>query len=178
MILADNLPQPVREQDTAADFHQFLKALFDDAFPDKSELPIHLATASHGGYFQHIMESRRHNPDNAFWGDIQSLILIDAVIDFTAMAVGGYEKVCKDRESVGLLNDSACDSMKRHMPEQLRLDRVCQDVYHGEECRESYDYGQKYIHAAMNELVEQQKITLGNSKSRPNRDGWKNVTYS
>lgn len=97
--LADDLPLPVREQDTAEDFHQFLKTFFDDIFPNKSELPNHLATSSYGGhygpvYFQHVMESRGHDPDNAFWGNIQSLIPIDAVIDFTSMAVGGYEMVC------------------------------------------------------------------------------------
>lgn len=32
-------------------------------------------------------------------------------------AMGGYEMVCKDGESVGLLNETACGSMQRHMPE-------------------------------------------------------------
>lgn len=101
----------------------------------------------------------------AFWGDTQSLILIDSVIDFTGLTVGSYNMVCKDRERVGLLNATACEDMAHHLPEQLRLGRSCQLAYHGEECRASYDYGQNYIHALMNNLVNAGKINLANSKS-------------
>lgn len=167
--LADDLPLPVSEQDTAQDFQQFLSTFFTDVFPEKKHLPMHLATASYGGhygpvYLHHILESRRYGSSFAFWGDIQSLILIDAVIDFTGIAVGSYNMLCKDRERVGLLNATACASIARHMPEQLRLGRSCQLAYHGEECRASYDYGQKYIHAPMNDLVNAGKINLANSK--------------
>lgn len=166
--LADGLPLPVSEQETAQDFQQFLKSFFTDVFPEKALMPIHIATASYGGhygpvYLQHIIESRRYDSRFAFWGDIQSLILIDCVIDFTALALGAYRMVCKDREKTGLINATACQDMARHIPEQLKLGRSCQLAYHGEECRLSYEYGQKFIHAPMNDLVNAGKINLGNS---------------
>ena len=78
---------PIRDSDGAADFQAFLTIFFGKVFPEKAHLPIHIAAESYGGhygpvYLDHILESRRHEAKAAFWGNITSLILVSAVIDF------------------------------------------------------------------------------------------------
>jgi cathepsin A (carboxypeptidase C) len=151
--LAKGQPVPSREQHTAIDFQKFLNIFFTDVFPEKRNLPIHIATESYGGhygpvYLHHILESRRYDSKLAFWGNIESLILIDAVIDWTGTFVGVYKLLCEHREKVGLLNATACESIAQNLPEQQRLGRSCQLAYVGEECRAAYNRGVDVIHAA------------------------------
>lgn len=167
--LMDGLPIPASEYETASDFEKFLTVFFSDIFPEKQHLPIHIAAESYGGsygpvYIQHILKSRRKNPDTAFWGKIKSLVLVNAGLDFTGLYVGVWDTVCKHREQVGLFNASACDSIADHLPEQKRLGRICQSTYDNEACRAAYEYGQKYTFAAMWDLVAAGKIYMGNLK--------------
>jgi cathepsin A (carboxypeptidase C) len=167
--LMDGLPLPTSEYDTAPDFEKFLNIFFTDVFPEKWHLPIHIAAESYGGhygpvYIQHILKSRRDNPDTAFWGKIKSLVLINAGVDFTGLYVGVWDTVCKNREQVGWFNASACDAVADHLSEQKRLGRICQASYDNEACRAAYDFGQKYMFAAMWDLVAAGKVYMGNLK--------------
>lgn len=169
--LADGLPLPVREEDTAQDFQQFLNIFFSNVFPSKRHLPIHIATESYGGhygpvYLYHILQSRQYDSKTAFWGRIDSLILVSALIDFTGTFVGTYELLCDDREKKGILNATACEDIARNLPEQERLGRSCQLAYTaGEECTAAHKHGDSIIHAAYKELVQAGKRHPANSKS-------------
>lgn len=169
--LADGLPLPVREEDTAQDFQQFLNTFFLDIFPQKKNLPIHIASESYGGHFgpvylHHILQSRRYKSRNAFWGNITSLILVNAVIDFTGTFVGVYELLCDDREKKGILNATACEAIAQNLPEQQRLGQSCQLAYKAsEECTAAHRHGDTIIHGAYKDLVKAGERHPMNSKS-------------
>lgn len=164
--LADGAPLPTNDQEAAKDFQRFLQLFFADAFPEKQHLPIHIKTASYGGhygpvYLDHILESRRNGSDTAFRGDIRSLILHDAQIDWTATFVGTYPILCENEETAGLLNATACEYMAANMPEQKRLGHECQVAYNGgRECKAAYTYGVDVIQAPYTDL----RLDLGDCK--------------
>ncbi|PHH90974.1 hypothetical protein CDD83_2044 [Cordyceps sp. RAO-2017] len=157
--LADGLPLAAREEDTAEDFQQFLNVFFTDVFPEKKHLPIHIAAESYGGhygpvYLHHILESRRYRSETAFWGRFESLILVDAVIDFTGPFYGMYELFCDHREEKGILNATACQQIALHIPELQRLGDSCQLAYkESAECNALWDYGDRYINAAYKDEI-------------------------
>ena len=146
----DGGPLPNTEQETAKDFQRFLNVFFEQAFPEKQHLPIHISTGSYGGhygpvYLHHILQSRRNSPDKAFWGKIETLILPDAVIDWTGPFLGVYPLLCVDAEERGPLNATACKSIANSLTEQQRLGHECEAVYLGQECQAAYDHGTKFI---------------------------------
>lgn len=169
--LAKGLPLPKSEHDTAPDFESFLVTFFNDIFPEKKHLPLHIAMESYGGhyipmYMDHILDSRRHRPHTAFWGHIKSLILVDALFDWVGAYMGVWDTVCRHREQVGWFNASTCASVLDHMPEQRRLGAKCTSTYDPDDCQESYEYGQKYMYAPMWDLVAAGKIYMGNIKKK------------
>lgn len=148
--LAPGLPLPNTEQETAKDFQRFLNIFFKQAFPEKKHLPIHIYTGSYGGhygpvYLHHILESRRKGSDEAFLGNIESLILSDAVTDWTGTFLGVYPLLCENPQS-SILNATACESIKAILAEQERLGAQCRETYDLERCKEAFDHGAKYIH--------------------------------
>lgn len=148
--LAPGLPLPNTEQETAKGFQRFLNLFFDQVFPKKQHLPIHICTGSYGGhygpvYLHHILESRRKGSEDAFRGNIESLILPDAVTDWTGLFVGVHPLLCENSEYT-ILNKTVCESIKRIVPEQKRLGGECRVAYTFEKCKEAYDHGAKYIH--------------------------------
>ncbi|KJZ72724.1 hypothetical protein HIM_07916 [Hirsutella minnesotensis 3608] len=159
--LADGMPLAEREEDTAEDFQQFLNIFFGDIFPSKKHLPIHVAAESYGGhygpvYLHHILESRRYRSKTAFWGRFASLILVDAVIDFTGPFFGMYELFCDNEreEKKNILNSTACESIARHLPELQRLGDSCRVANReSAECNAVWDYGLRYIHAPYKEEI-------------------------
>lgn len=162
----DGAPLPVTEQETAKDFQRFLNVFFKHAFPDKQHLPIHISTGSYGGhygpvYLHHILESRRNQSSEAFWGNIETLILPDAVIDWTGCFMGVHTLLCEDDVEDNLrLNATACQSIASSMAEQERLGRECDAVHLGEECKVAYDRGTEFIFGPYMD----QRRDLANSK--------------
>ena len=157
--LADGLPLAAREEDTMDDFQRFLDVFFADVFPDMRHLPIHIAAESYGGhygpvYLHHILQSRRYDSRHAFHGNITSLILVDAVIEFTGPFVGMYEFFCEDDATKGIINATACDGIAKHLPELQRLGDSCRRAYtEGPECTAGWEYADKYINAAYKDEV-------------------------
>ncbi|KAJ3474813.1 hypothetical protein NLG97_g9684 [Lecanicillium saksenae] len=124
---------PGGDMDGAEDFQEFLNIFFRDVFPSKAHLPIHIAAESYGGhygptYVHHILESRRYDAPTAFWGNITSMVLIDAVIDFAGPNAGSYKLFCKDKRAEGILTEEQCEIMLASMPEQARLARQCEQT--------------------------------------------------
>ena len=102
-------PLPKTGQETAKDFQRFVNVFFKHIFPGKRHLPIHISTGSCGGqygpvYLHHILQLRRNGTDEAFWGNIKTLILPDAVIDWTGPFIGIYPLLCENVDERGRLN--------------------------------------------------------------------------
>ena len=111
--------------EAAIDFQTLLNTFFHRIFPNYSDHPIHIAGESFGGHYvptytYHILKSREFNSRDAFWGNITSLILVDALIDGTAPSLGEYELLCKGT-SGPLLNAIACAEIAKHVHEYQKL---------------------------------------------------------
>lgn len=166
---AEGVPPPAGDMDGAEDFQQFLNIFFDKVFPEKKKLPLHIAAESYGGhygpvYVDHILNSRRWNSKNAFWGKIASMILVDAVLDFSGLSVGVYELLCEDVEKTNILNHTSCEKIAHNLPELQRLGVSCDLTYDGRECMASAAYMDGFIHKYYVELVEAGKHHMYNSK--------------
>lgn len=149
---------PSQDMDGAEDFQQFLNIFFHDVFPDKAALPIHVAAESYGGhyastYVHHIVESRLYDSKRAFWGNITSMILVDALVDYAATAVGVYELLCKDVADTGILNATECAGIASSLPELKRLARNCEVAYTGPECFAMQRFADLKIHKYYNDKI-------------------------
>jgi cathepsin A (carboxypeptidase C) len=141
---------PTSDSDGAADFQAFLNIFFDKVFPDKAHLPIHIAAESYGGhygpvYLDHILESRRHDAKAAFWGNITSLILIDAVIDFAGPTVRHWDKMCNDYRSEGILNETECEALLLATRKAEELGRICEQTNDNAACLNLLNYAEEHI---------------------------------
>jgi cathepsin A (carboxypeptidase C) len=149
---AESAQIPGQDIDGAYDFQAFLNILFRDVFPERAHLPIHIAAESYGGhyapvYLNYILESRKFNSRDAFWGNISSLILVDAVIDFTSPAVGVYEFLCKGYGHHGkIMNDTTCEALRLSVPKTFELGRNCDASNNGFECWGMMTYTEEVIH--------------------------------
>lgn len=156
--LADGAPMPNNDQESAVDFQRFLKLFFEEAFPEKLHLPLHIKTGSYGGHYgpvflHHILQSRRNGSHSAFWGNIKSLSLQDPQIDWTPTFIGTYPFLCENDETASLLNATACEFMAANMTEQKRLGHECQVAYDsGSECKAAYEFGTDVIQAPYTDL--------------------------
>lgn len=177
---AEGAPMPSFDFDGAHDFQAFLKIFFQDVFPDRAHLPIHIAAESYGGhyapvYVNHILNARSFNSPDAFWGNISSLILVDAVIDFAAPAVGVYEFLCKGFGKHGkLMNDTTCEALRLGVPRMFELGRNCDAGYDGYECTGMLTYSEEVIHPYYYEEVMAGKRNPFNGelgKRSPLQDG-------
>ena len=167
--LAEEAPIPNDEHDTAQDFQQFLNIFFKDVFPERKNATIHIAAESYGGhygpvYVRHILESRRYDAKTAFWGNIESMILVDALLQWAAPAIGSYKLLCQDVDKIGVLNQSQCDYMATQMPEMHRLGRICDLADDAMACLAESAYCMDHVMRPYLDLVEAGKAHMYNSK--------------
>jgi cathepsin A (carboxypeptidase C) len=169
---AKGSPVPAFDYGGAQDFQTFLNIFFQDVFPDRARLPIHIAAESYGGhygpvYLNHILDSRRLNSRDAFWGNITSLILVDAVVDFTGPAVGVYEFLCKGFGNHDkLMNDTVCDAIGLGVPKLFELGRNCDASSDGHECWGMLTYAEEIVHPYYYAEVQAGKRNPFNGRSR------------
>ena len=165
--LREGSSEPTNEEDTAKDFLSFLEIFFGDVFPNNKNRRIHIAAESYGGhygpvYIQHVLQSQ-HQASVPFEGRIESLILINSVLDWTANFLGVYDFLCQERERVGLLNATACEYISSSMPEQEVLGRKCRLSYGGRECRAAFDHGMATIGAPFLDVAKADNRYMANS---------------
>ena len=165
-------PTPKLDFEGAVDFQVFLNIFFGDIFPDRARLPIHFAAESYGGhygptYVDHILKSRAYDSKHAFWGNITSLILVDAVIDFVAPKIGVYELLCSDFRGGNIISTEDCDSIRLALPECEKLGRSCEASYDGYECLAMIRYCEEHIDGPYFKEVEKGKRNPYNSEYNP-----------
>ncbi|KAJ2895780.1 hypothetical protein MKZ38_006173 [Zalerion maritima] len=124
----------------APDFQQFLLVLFRDIFPSLADHPIHIAGEPYGGHYvpvytHHILRSRKYNSAVAFRGNIESIILVNAMIDEAAPSIGEYDLLCAG-QNPGILNSTACDAIEKYLPECRKLTNFCYVTDGKEVCAE------------------------------------------
>jgi len=168
--LAEGAPMPAGDLDGASDFQAFLNVFFGQIFPDKANLPIHIATESYGGhygpvYLKYILDSRAYDSKSAFWGNITSLILVNGMLDWTGSAVGTYELLCSDFRGRDIINATACDKIRYATPEVERLGQLCELSQDGHECLALHTYFMEHIDVYYRELIDSGEKSPFNSEA-------------
>ncbi|KAH8590567.1 Alpha/Beta hydrolase protein [Bisporella sp. PMI_857] len=140
---------PDNLQEAAQDFNKFLAVFFTDVFPQFSHLPFHIAGESFGGtyvpgFVDYISKRQQLGVPDVFQTPIQSIVLVDAVIDtIQSGSLGTYDHMCnfdskgKNRLRLGF-NETACRAVEKAVPECERLDHLCKSTYDKEVCAAAY----------------------------------------
>lgn len=125
----------------------FLNVFQTLIFPSTSKARIHFAGESFAGryipaYTKHIIEKQNSNAPDAVPGKIDSLVLINAVIDQLQNYLGQIDHFCSTKAGENGFgtgfNSTACAAMKRAMPECERQDQMCRDRSTPTNCRRAY----------------------------------------
>lgn len=131
--------------EAAIDFNEFLSIFFTDAFPQYSHLPFHIAGESFGGHYvpsfvKYISDLQELSSSKAFKTPIESIILVDAVLDqITSGVTGQYDHFC-GRDENGILkpggfNETTCQAIEEATPACERLNQNCLVSYDHNVCR-------------------------------------------
>jgi cathepsin A (carboxypeptidase C) len=141
--VANGAALPAFDLDGAADFQFFLNMFFKKIFPQYSKNTIHIAGESYAGhmvpvYVNHILESRRYNSRDAFTGNISSIILVNALINFPANILASYPLLCNPEKPE--FNTTICEDMALYYPECMKMEASCSLTYDGEVCQRAFTF--------------------------------------
>lgn len=164
-------PYSSTDEESAVDFQFFLKTFFGSVFPERSSLPLHLAGESYCGhalpvYVKHILESRHQHSTDAFLGNVKTMILVNAAVDFGDYAMGAYELLCSPR-STAPFNASSCAGMAEAIPKCRKLQSYCEASHEPEICKTAFMYCFEHVGAYYNEEINAGRRSPYNSKSSP-----------
>ncbi|KAK3318957.1 carboxypeptidase Y [Apodospora peruviana] len=149
-VNGSNSGGPDNVVEAAEDFTRFLITFFGQVFPQYAANPLHFAGESFAGKYipgyVHYMEQRRKQGLLPSLPTIQSIILVDAVIDTVSSSVLSlYDHFCDVDDEIGApttkkpFNTTACDALENAAPECQRLDALCRDTYDGNVCQISHE---------------------------------------
>jgi cathepsin A (carboxypeptidase C) len=128
--------------EAAGDFNAFMSAFLVDMFPQYARVPLHIAGESFGGkyvpeFVQYISQRQMLGSDGVVPVPIQSIILVDPVVDaITAGVLGHYDHFCGEGVEAHPhgFNDTACRALEAATPQCERLVAVCGDTYDRNVC--------------------------------------------
>ncbi|KAK3385931.1 Alpha/Beta hydrolase protein [Podospora didyma] len=141
--------------EAAQDFSQFLTVFFHEIFPEAADNDFHIAGESFAGRyipgFTHYINQRQQLGGDAGTRravpPIQSIILVDAVVDAFGFYISGhYDHFCgvdkngKKRMPENGFNETACDSLEKEIPECERLATLCGSTYDPVVCETAVSY--------------------------------------
>jgi cathepsin A (carboxypeptidase C) len=150
----------------AIDFSAFLSTFFTSIFPQYSTRPLHIAGESFGGhyvpgYVDYILSQRAIASHDAYWGPIQSIILVNAVIDMTYFSLGEVAIMCDGWGGVEkIFNETVCGMMRGAVGECERLGKRCSATLGQVECKEASDFCDDNI-----EVYYEQEVLAGRRSS-------------
>ncbi|KAI0170965.1 Alpha/Beta hydrolase protein [Pestalotiopsis sp. NC0098] len=147
---------PDTVEEAAEDFNEFLKTFFEDAFPRFSDNPFHIVGESFGGTYvpafaQHITSLQKMGAPGVFKISIQSITLVDAVVDYMGSGpLGEYDHMCrvdengKNKLELGF-NETTCRTIELAVPECQRLNNFCIETYDLNICESAFVFCWKLI---------------------------------
>ena len=167
--IAEGGKLPAHDLDGAEDFQTFLNVFFERIFPEKARLPIHIVGESYAGhmvpvYVKHILDARSFDGRNAFWGNITSLVLVNALLDWAAVGVGIHQLLCTDYRGKDFLTPAECDKIRLALPELERLGQVCDITQDGNQCAALFGFHLVNIDSYYRELVLSGERNMYNGK--------------
>jgi cathepsin A (carboxypeptidase C) len=125
----------------------FLNVFYTSIFPSLSNLPLHMTGESFAGryvpaYSKYIVEQQKSNKPDAVSVKIESLVLVDAMIDQQQSVLGYIDHFCSAKpgdNGYGFsFNSTACTAMKRGISDCERQDQVCRDTFSLNNCKRAY----------------------------------------
>ncbi|KAM0283776.1 hypothetical protein ACHAQH_002366 [Verticillium albo-atrum] len=115
--------------EAAIDLDSFLNVFLGDYFPSLQSKPIHLAGESFGGKYCPVYADlmRRH---------FDSVILVDALVDFSYATLGLYDHFCADKPLAHGrgLNVTSCAAMEEDLTACAKFGRLCTSTYDADIC--------------------------------------------
>jgi cathepsin A (carboxypeptidase C) len=136
---------PVTLAVAAQDFNILLQVFYTSIFPTLSTHPLHFAGESFGGkytpyYSKYILEKQKTKSAEAVPAKLESVILVNAVVDASATSLGQIDHFCSPPGTKGNgfgsgFNATACNAMRRAAPECERLGQVCRDTFTVSNCK-------------------------------------------
>ncbi|KAH8645499.1 Alpha/Beta hydrolase protein [Xylariales sp. PMI_506] len=137
--------------EVAEDFDTFLTTFFTDIFPQFSHLPFHITGESFAGTYipgivDYIGRRQQLGVPGVFQQRIQSIVLVDAVIDAVGSgSIGVYDHMCKfNQDGTNKLkygfNETVCKELEVTIPECERLNNHCLHTYDMEICRAAVEF--------------------------------------
>ncbi|KAI1248921.1 hypothetical protein MGN70_010124 [Eutypa lata] len=156
MMNNGTLGGPDNELEASRDFDKFLSIFFTEAFPEFSHQPFHLSGESFAGtylpgFVDYIDRRQQSGVPDVFKTKIDSIILVDAVIDLLGSgSLGQYDHMCKfDKDGNNKVrlgyNQTACRDIEKAVPECQRLNNQCIETYDGNICRAAFSYCADHI---------------------------------
>lgn len=150
------LDGPDNELEASRDFDKFLSIFFTEAFPEFSYQPFHLAGESFAGtyipgFVDYIDNRQRLGVPDVFPTKIDSIVLVDAVIDLLGSgALGQYDHMCQfGKEGNNKLplgyTRATCRAIGMAVPECERLNRQCIETYDGNICSAAFSFCGEHI---------------------------------
>ncbi|TID20766.1 putative carboxypeptidase y protein [Venturia nashicola] len=129
------------------DMNTFLHVFQTSIFPSLSIQSFHFGGESFAGryipaYAKYIFGKQKSKAPDAVPAKIESLVLINAVIDQLQNTLGLVDHFCSARPGENGFgtgfNASACAAMRRGIPECERQDQSCRDTNNLNSCRRAY----------------------------------------
>jgi cathepsin A (carboxypeptidase C) len=138
---------PVTLAAAAQDFNTILNVFYTSIFPSLSNHPLHLGGESFAGRYvpafaKYILEKQKSKGVDAVPAKMESLVLVNAVIDQQQSTLGHVDHFCTSKPGENGygsgFNSTACAAMKRAIPDCERQDQVCRDTHNLNNCRRAY----------------------------------------
>ncbi|KXJ91530.1 Alpha/Beta hydrolase protein [Microdochium bolleyi] len=147
---------PDNELEAARDFDRFLSIFFADAFPQYAHNPFHIAGESFGGryvpgFVDYTTKQQQRGVPGTMSNKIDSIILVDAVLDMTSSgSVGLYDHMCRFNEDGSNavrtgFNQTVCEQIEKAVPECEKLQKMCLDSYDSNLCKYASGFCGFYI---------------------------------
>jgi len=136
---------PVTVAAAAQDFNLFLHVFYKSIFPVLSGLPLHFAGESFGGRYipgfsKYMIERQKAKAEDAVLVKLESIILVNALIDPSQTYLGQIDHFCSDQKGNGYgssFNLTACTAMRRAAPDCERQGQVCRDTFTIANCKKA-----------------------------------------
>ncbi|KAH7027383.1 Alpha/Beta hydrolase protein [Microdochium trichocladiopsis] len=147
---------PDNELEAAQDFDRFLHIFFTEVFPQFSHQPFHISGESFAGryvpgFVDYITKQQKRGMPGTFASKIESIILVDAVIDIIRSgAIGLYDHMCRfNADGTNVVrtgfNASTCREIEIAVPECDKLQALCVNTLDANLCKYSHGFCGFYI---------------------------------